>query len=671
MRSPLPRRAMLLLGGCLLMARTPLFANAMPTPFQIEPGPRVMSPEEKGLIPDGHPGSGAGIILLEETDRNETSGVKSQVAYHLRAKIFSQEGAKLGTVRIHLDETWGRLRKWWGWTLLPDGSAREMKKNALREENPSLGTDKPGTKVLEGQIPVVPGCVIDYGYTADVRHVPELRTVDLRRDVPLRELRYRWTPEVRYSGDYRLPREEGLEVSAVREGRSVLITAKNLPAIVKEPWPGPEEAVRGTVRLYYHDAAANEGNFWRSVALRVTRAAANFSQDGPIRQAIASMGLPATSDLRTRLKLAYDWVAGHVRNVEMLPPVGISEPTVLGDMADGLQAQEILGRGAGDCRYLTFLYWGIARALGAEAGFVPVTDRRQRVFDAGLLSLSQFSRYLLAVGSPGDPKDALTLLDVCSGLSFGEVPWWLTGYESLLLDRDSAGEFVLHPDSGGENISETEARIRFQEDSGEGVHWTRALRRQQGLAERLRLRKSGPGARKEIIADLCGTGGTFQVSRAEESGTGAPNGFLRLECEAGLQGASPDSTIGTFRARFMGPWVPPDPEFPSPGRVNPVVFDFPRVDQVGIDVSAPPGFVPSAVPPPVRLETPYGQYTLLMTAKPDGYRVERVFFLSPKAPVPVSQYGALRAFLSEVARADQTPLEFTRAVPGTASSPGS
>ena len=657
--------------GLLLLVQTPQASSAALTTYEIAPGPRTMTPEEKSLAPDNQHGSGAGIILLEETDRNDASGVKSQLTYHLRAKIFSQEGTNLGLVRIPLDRSWGKLRKWWGWMLLPDGSVQEMKKDALHEEDWSLRTEGPGVRVLGGQLPVVPGCVIDYGYATDERYVPEVRTVNLRRDVPVQELRYRWTPGEVYSGDYRLPRDEGLDVRAHREGRAVLITVKNLPAMAKEPWMPPEEVVRVAAHLYYHDAAANEGNFWRSVALRVTRAATYFSQEEPIRRAIASMALPTTSDLRTRLKLAYDWEMAHVRNIEMLSPLGTTEPTLLGDMTDGLRAQEILERGVGDCRYVTFFYWGIARALGAEVGFVPATDRRQRLFDAGLLSLSQFSRYLLAVGSPGDPRDALTLVDICSGLPFGEVPWWHTGFKSLVLGHDNAGEIMLHPDPGGENISETEARLRFQDDRTESVHWTQTRRRQQGLTERLYLRKSGPGARKQLIEQLCGKGGSFQISRAEESGADAPNGALRLECEAGLQGAAPDSTIATFGARFMGPWVSPVPEFPSPDRVNPVVFDFPRVDQVGIDVSAPAGFVPSGAPPPVQLETPYGQYTLLVTARPDGYRVERIFFLSPKAPVPVSQYGALRAFLSEVARADQTLLEFRRSVPGTSSSTGS
>ena len=649
------------LAASLLVLQTPVIQSATPSSFNIAPGPKMMTPEEKALGPDSANGSETAIILIEETDRNEVSGVQRRLTYHFRAKIFSSEGAGLGSVRIPLEQSWGKLQKWWGWTLLPDGSVRVLKKGALQKES-TLRASEVGGKVLVAQLEVVPGCVIDYGYVAVGRDIQDVETLNLRRGAPLRELRYRWTPGGEDAGDYCLPQDQDLDVSVVREGRSLLLTARGLPALVKEPWMPPEEVASAAVSFYHHDPAATASNYWRSLAKKVTRVGTYFSQEEAIRQAIASMSLPASADLKTRLKLAYDWVMAHIRNTEMLPVQGIPSPG-LAYISEGMRAQEVLGQGVGDCRYVTFLYWGIARALGAQVGFVPAPDRRQDLFDASFLSLSQFSRYLLAVGVPGEPSKALSLVDICTGLPFGEVPWWHTGFESVLLGQDSADRIMLTPEPGGENISETEARILFRNDRAESARWIQTRRRQQGLSERLYLRLSGPVAGKHVIKDLCGNGGKFSITKAEESGADELSSPLRLDCEADLQGAGPDTTISVFRARFIGPWVLPVPAFPSPVRVNPVVFDFSRVDQVGIDVNAPPGFVPSGAPPAVHLETPYGEYTLNVTARPDGYRVERTLFLSPVA-VSVSQYGPLRSFLTTVAGADQTLLEFKRSVPG-------
>lgn len=652
--------------ACLLLLQAPPVRGASTTVLNIVPGPRSMTPEEKALAPDPSDGSGAGIILLEETDRNDGSGRESRISYHFRAKIFSAEGADLGLVQIPLERSEGALLKWWGWTLLPDGSIRELAEAQLKAK-PVLRAGRTQAGILSAQLPVEPGCVIDYGYVVEERSFEEWQTVDLRREVPLRELRYRWTPGGGYPGTYRLPRDHGLSVSAVRDGRSVLITARNLPALIREPWMPPERVVRAAVALYYHASAASEDDYWRGVAKRLGRAAAYFCQEKPVRQAVASMSLPASADLGGRLKLAYEWMLAHVRNVDRVPLQEVLARPGAWEVPEGLRAQEVLDKGLGDCRHLTYLYWGIARALGAQADFVPVPDRRRRYFDPGLLTISQFSRVLVAVRAPGAPKEAMTLVDVCTGLPYGDAPWWFTGIESILLGQDGAEEVMLFPEPGGGNVSVTEARILFREDRTESIRWTLTGRRQQHLAERLDMLQAGPAERKQRLDRLCGAGGPFKVLEAGETGVDDLGAPFRIECEAGLEGASPDSTIAAFRARFAGPWIPAVLEFPAPGRVNPVVLDFPRLDQAGIDVTAPAGFAPSGAPPSVRMETPYGHYALFVTAGTDGYRVERVFSLSPTAPVPVGEYGALRDFLTAVSRADQTLLEFRR--PGPAAAP--
>src|SRR5262245_26268404 len=104
------------------------------TAIEIVAGPKSMSPEEKAMAPDPARGSQHGIILVDESVRDESPGTESNIFRHVRAKIFSSEGRKLGDISIEHDRESGLLKKWWGFTVSPDGTVLEMKPGDLQEQ---------------------------------------------------------------------------------------------------------------------------------------------------------------------------------------------------------------------------------------------------------------------------------------------------------------------------------------------------------------------------------------------------------------------------------------------------------------------------------------------------------------------------------------------------------
>jgi hypothetical protein len=64
-------------------------------------------------------------------------------------------------------------------------------------------------------------------------------------------------------------------------------------------------------------------------------------------------------------------------------------------------------------------------------------------------------------------------------------------------------------------------------------------------------------------------------------------------------------------------------------------------------------------PRPVRVENPFGRYVVSVKATPAGYVVDRTFTLL-RARCESADYPVLRKLITDVKRADRTPLVFRR-----------
>jgi hypothetical protein len=120
-----------------------------------------------------------------------------------------------------------------------------------------------------------------------------------------------------------------------------------------------------------------------------------------------------------------------------------------------------------------------------------------------------------------------------------------------------------------------------------------------------------------------------------------------------------DDSIGRFSLAWTGPWMMRAPDLPPGERVHPVVFDYPRVDLVELTIVPPPGFRTSEAPEPTELTGPYGAYRLAVARTGAAVKISRSLTLR-HVRVPAEEYDALRAFLDDVRRADDTRVRFLR-----------
>jgi hypothetical protein len=643
----------LILAAFLLSLPVPIHSAGSTT--EIAPGPRSITPEEQALAPDAASGAQHGIILMDEMEQDDTAHT-SRIHRHVRAKIFTNEGRGLSDVEITLG-TGRELKKWWGWTILPDGSVRELKQEDLQEQE-SARSGRTKVRVLKGPLPgAVPGCVLDYGYLLVQKGVYGSTWMRLQKGWPIRNLSYRWRP-LSAASSVRMARATGMDLEAFEGPGLVEVTGKNLPASVDEPWMPPVKEVAASVTFYYTGTFGNERDFWRRVAAGKTLAARQFIKGGAIKEALATMSFPEKADIYVKLRTVHAWIVANIRNSGLRTSEQAEEENQQG--ASPTTAREVLAEKTATSRQMDFLFMGFARALGAEADLVLATDRTDHFFDPGILTADQFDASLVMVRVPGDTDEQATLVDTGTGLPFGEVPWWVSGARGMLISDKGYRMVMLTPSDTRKNRSETHVSVAFRPaDQTAAVRWTRTDSGQAGLSDRLDLRSLGPGERDKRLQELCGAGGEFEVSRAEAPGLQNLTSGLKLDCEGTMMSTNLTPGLSRYSFSLDGFWNEEVPEFTEEHRVHAVVFPFPRIDRTVVDVKSPEGFTTVEAPAVPPVESPYGRYTLTVSLTPDGYHVERMFALAAIA-VKAQDYPSLRQFLSGVHRADQTALEFRK-----------
>lgn len=635
------------------------------SPPEIGPGPSSQSDEERAIQPDPEGGTQHGVILIYEVNQDD-SGASSVVQAHVRAKILSNEGRDLANVEILLPTEGSKIVKWWGRTIHPDGTVHELPMEQLREQTiAQRGRHK--TRVVKGLLPAVEaGCVIDFGYTRRDKVWQSLVRLSIEDRWPARRILYRWTPLQVVTPAATLRKESNLDVSLTREGRSYLLSARNVPAAIQEPLGPPEYETSSAATFYYiFFGVKDAADFWNAIAEWTESQVHAFgSFNVPVFRAIDKMQIPDGASLETKLHTAYEWISKNARATERQS----IEEMELGSKKSVEKfrtAGAVLSAGAGTSFQLDLLFISIARAMGAEAELILATDRTAHEWHRNLLTLDQFDDSLVAVRPRGAPPEEATILDVGSGLPYGEIPWWLSGGKAMAATAKGAREVQLKPSPADRNISETKGSVSALDvaEGRIGLEWTRTGTGQTGYQERLELRSLGPEERLRRLAEMCGDGGDLEITVAQapdlEDLAKPFHARCSGEAAATLSGRGADEVV----LRLEGPWFAPVPEVPNAPRHLPILLPHARVDRASIEFKAPPGFAATAPPDPVEITSPFGSYRLEIAATDAGYRVEREIKIGVDKVQPGTAPVFVR-FLSQVRTADHTSLRFVRPADG-------
>lgn len=645
-------------GSVVLLALAVSFPAhaALKTKPVVKPGPSTISAEEAALAAV-HAGEHA-VILDDDTIRTDISGIECEIERHFRAKILTNEGRGLADVEIPAVREDASVKKWWGRVLLPDGKVLELPREELARQTlvkSRLGEVQSIRAALPG---VVPGAVVDYGWT--VRSVPvSYDRVELQQRYRVRSARYGWRPIGALPAGFRVSRSEGRQVEVESDPGGVWVIARDLPAVVEEPDMPPRSEVQTALHLYYASPEDGGDDYWRGIAQRSETSVKAFNRPAVLREAIARMGLPPQAPLEERLRAAHAWLEENVRRTDLRSSEEV-ELSGSDDRESAEKAKKVLAAGEGTARDLDWLFLGIARELGASARLVYVADRRSNYFDPALRTLYQFAATIVAVGAPDAPLDKWALVDAGSGLPYGEVPWYFTGIAGLVATGKKADTVMIPPAPAMRNLAATSGTLKFVDGNEAAVaSWTRTARGQHGFAERRHLRDLDPSERQKWLRALCGEAGENEVLLAEAPGLERASGNLELRCEVEQDPGGLDDRIVQYSYPVAGPWVEWLPDYADDRRVHPIVFPYPKADVGTMTLEAPEGFEPGEPPPPVVLNGRLADYALTVEKAERGFRVSRSFVLKALV-VPPAEYAEFRSYLQKVREADRTSVVFLR-----------
>ncbi|ANM28824.1 hypothetical protein ABI59_03190 [Acidobacteria bacterium Mor1] len=644
-----------------LCALTPVAAKKL----DIQPGPTTMTAEEKAIQADPAAGTEHGVILVSETNWNESRAYNEEVEFHLRAKILSREGLGLADVVIPHNVARGKILQWWGRTILPDGQVLELSQSELQPSTEYEGQSLT-YQVLKGALPgVVPGAVIDYGYKINLRSDSiSDNSIPLQRAWPVRSFEYSWKPYDKFPASLMVTRGDGLEIGTGRDGNWMRVSARNLPPVPEEDYMPPDREVRATLILYYSSPGAVQkpAAYWKNVANQWDGSVKMFTRKKPLQAAMQEMNLPQEGGPGPKLKKIYDWLSVNIRNDALMSAEEREAAAEVDEKTRNTAAWVLENRTASSFQ-LDQLFVGFARQVGAEAYLVFAPNRTRNYYNPQYMNSRQFSDLVVAVKLPGEAS--FTLVDPGSSLPYGQVPWFLTGIDGLLLNRKKPEPIKIPVTPAEQNVQTTRGRMEFGEDNDSIlIEWEREGTGQAGFSEHHYLRYLSPKEREERLYRLCGEHGDFEVDTAEAPELGDPNEPFKLICSGESFGAGIGDNIGMYSFGINGAHIPPVPDLIAEERVHPVVLNFPRIDITEMEISAPEGFEPTEAPMTRNIKSPYGDYRLEFARTDDGYTVKRRFELKGLAISPAN-YGTFHEYLKEVRRADGSAVEFRRTAEGT------
>ena len=309
------------------------------------------------------------------------------------------------------------------------------------------------------------------------------------------------------------------------------------------------------------------------------------------------------------------------------------------------QVDQVLSRRFGDCKDKASLMHGLLAALGIDSRLVLLRMRRLGNVPEAPASLSVFNHAILYV-----PGLDLWLDGTATGSGSRELPAEDRGATVLVVNPDGPSRLGVIPDARPEdNRITSEFRVRLAADGSATVVGSTRVAGIQAPDYR-RAYQSENERRTALERSLART---FPGLRVESVEVGDPSrieedvsiGF-RLQVprlarpENGFLGLAPFGQASSWMEGFA----------PLSSRKQDLVTGQPFENRFTLRHALPPGLVPSGLPPPEKLETPFGAYQVTMRMDGGELVAEGLVRLSASR-IRASEYPAFRDLMSRVDRA--------------------
>src|SRR6185312_496841 len=181
-----------------------------------------------------------------------------------------------------------------------------------------------------------------------------------------------------------------------RKGSGFEMSAENIPAFQAEGYMPPEDDYKPQVRFFYvgRNASTTE-KFWQDVGRSLHDEIEHYIGNRKEVAQAATEAIGTETDPDKKLRALYAR-AQQIRNLSY-ERERTQQEQKKEKLKDVGNAGEVLARGYGYRNDVTRLFVAMARAAGFDANVLPVSNRKERFFDRGMLSQRQLDAEIALV----------------------------------------------------------------------------------------------------------------------------------------------------------------------------------------------------------------------------------------------------------------------------------
>lgn len=622
---------------------------------------KPISPEELKLtsVPEA-PGAPA-VILYREVNRDD--GRTPHEDNYVRIKVLTEDGRKYANIEIPFFKESGNIHSVKGRSIRPDGSIVPFDGKVIEQ---TIVKAK-GVKYLAKTFTlpdVQVGSVVEYRYTLDLTegYVYDSRWV-LSEELFTKAAKFslKANPDFALSWSWPLGLPPGTQAPKDQNG-TIRMDSNNIPAFLTEDYMPPETSLKYRVDFLYSEGFPEKDpvKFWKEYAKKQYGSVEDFVNKKKAMEQAVAQTIGAGDSPEVKLQKIYARVQ-QLRNTSFEREKTEQELKRDKQKAVG-NVEEILKRGYGDGRQITWLFLGMVRAAGFEASPILTSRRNVTFFNNNVMNPRELDDNVVQVILNGkemyfDPGTAFT--------PYGMLPWWETMAPGLKLTKDG-GAWVEAPlsDSSATKI-ERKAELKLDNEGSLAGKLTVTYSGNEALALRLDERDEDDTSRKRVLEDMVKemvpAGIEVELAHQPDWKSSSPTmvAEFTLKVPGWVSGAGKRALlpIGLFSASEKG-------LFENTGRNHSVYFHFlyQKVDDVTIEL--PLGWKVGSLAKPVDNDAKAAVYTMKVEEHNGTLHLSRIL-RSDLLMVPKENYSALRGFFQSVRIGDEEQVVLQ---PGGASS---
>jgi len=430
----------------------------------------------------------------------------------------------------------------------------------------------------------------------------------------------------------------------------------DVPAIGHEANTPPLRGLSYRVQFYYSPYVSADV-FWDNEGKRWSRNLNHFAEPtDTLRAAATQITAGADSDDAKARKL-YDAVQA-LDNTSFTREKSDSERQQLHMKREDKSAQDIWNAKSGSSNDLAGLYLALVRAAGLQADGMSIVDRSYRLFDAGLLSLSQLSEDLVILHLNG--KDVFTDPGE-KYCPFGQLHWSHTFAGGLRQTAQGASHDSITPNNSVKDAIDAHSADITLDPQGnatgtvkvvmtgpEALHW----RQLNAVSDPSEVQKQFT----EALQALLPKGITGELDHFQS----LDNPAVPLAALVKVHGQLASSTGKRLLLPAFFFSSNAHPVFVSEQRQSPVDLHYGEQQIEDLTYHLPTGFTVESAPPPSQLPWPeHAALAVQVTPAPDSIKIKRIFarvfvFLDPK------EYPTLRDYYQKIATSDAQQVVLTQ-----------